>query len=53
MAKTSNKAAQDEAAARWEEAARRTEKMIALLTEIRDHMARLTPGSPDLSSGDL
>ena len=48
----SNKAAHDEAAARWEEAAARTEKMIALLTEIRDHMARIAPGPPDLSAGN-
>ena len=32
--------------ARWEESAARTEKMINLLTEIRDHMARIATGSP-------
>jgi hypothetical protein len=32
-------------AVRWEESAVRTEKMIGLLTEIRDHMARIAAGS--------
>jgi hypothetical protein len=32
--------------ARWEESAVRTEKMIGLLTEIRDHMARIVAGPP-------
>ena len=30
-------------AALWQEAAARTERMIALLTEIRDHLARIAP----------
>lgn len=30
--------------ARWEESAARSEKMIELLGEIRDHMARIAPG---------
>ena len=33
-------------AVRWEEAAARTEKMIGLLTEIRDQIARIAPDSP-------
>ena len=38
-----NAQALDENAVRWQEAAARTEKMIALLTDIRDHVARLSP----------
>ena len=37
---TRNARALDENADRWQESAARAEKMIALLTEIRDHMAR-------------
>jgi large-conductance mechanosensitive channel len=33
----------DESAALWREAAARTERMIALLTEIRDLVARIAP----------
>jgi hypothetical protein len=47
-----NEEAHGHASARWQEAAARTEQMIALLTEIRDHMARIAPGSPDLPSGN-
>jgi hypothetical protein len=36
-----NEEALSQTAVRWEEAAARTEKMIGLLTEIRDHMARI------------
>ncbi|HEX3430219.1 MAG TPA: hypothetical protein VHT03_04975 [Rhizomicrobium sp.] len=36
----------DQTAGRWQEAAARTEKMITLLTEIRDHMAKIAPASP-------
>jgi hypothetical protein len=32
-----------QSAAQWPEAAARTERMIALLTEIRDHLARIVP----------
>lgn len=35
-------------AAQWQEAAVRTERMIVLLTEIRDHVARIAP--PDASA---
>ena len=31
---------------RWQESAARTDKMIGLLTEIRDHLAKNTPASP-------
>jgi len=41
-----NAEALDQTAARWQESAARTEKMIALLTEIRDHTAKLAPGTP-------
>jgi len=41
-----NAKALDENSARWEEAAARTEKMIALLTEIRDHTAKLAAPAP-------
>lgn len=41
-----NAAALEQSAARWDESVARTEKMIGLLTEIRDHMARIAPGSP-------
>ena len=34
-----NAQALDENSVRWQESAARTEKMIALLTEIRDHLA--------------
>jgi hypothetical protein len=34
-----NAQALDDNVARWQESAARTEKMIALLTEIRDHLA--------------
>jgi hypothetical protein len=33
-------------AARWDASVTRTEQMIGLLTEIRDHMARIAPGTP-------
>ena len=36
-------------AAQWQEAAARTERMIALLTEIRDQLARIAP--PDMPAG--
>lgn len=36
----------DQTAARWQESAARTEKMIALLTDIRDHMARIALPAP-------
>jgi hypothetical protein len=35
----------EESAALWQEAAARTERMIALLTEIRDLVARIAPTS--------
>jgi uncharacterized membrane protein YccC len=38
-----NAEARDENTARWQEAAARTEKMIGLLTEIRDQLARISP----------
>jgi hypothetical protein len=38
----------EQSAALWHEAAARTERMIALLTEIRDHVARMAP--PDASA---
>ncbi|HEX4158483.1 MAG TPA: hypothetical protein VHY79_08400 [Rhizomicrobium sp.] len=38
-------------ALRWQAAAARTEKMIELLTEIRDHMARIAPDAPELPDG--
>lgn len=40
-----NAEALEQNAARWDESVARTEKMIGLLTEIRDHMARIAPGS--------
>ena len=45
MAKRNSEALQQNAV-RWDEAAARTEKMIALLTEIRDQIARNAPDSP-------
>jgi hypothetical protein len=39
----------EQSAAQWQEAAARTERMIALLTDIRDHVARIAP--PDASTG--
>lgn len=45
-----NREALDQAAIRGTEAAARTEKMIALLTEIRDHMARNKPETPAKNS---
>jgi hypothetical protein len=33
-------------AVRWEESALRSDKVIALLTEIRDHMAKMAPLPP-------
>jgi len=41
-----NAAALEQTAARWDESVARTEKMIGLLTEIRDHMARIAPSGP-------
>jgi hypothetical protein len=41
-----NAEALDQTAARWQESAARTEKMIALLTEIRDHMAKIATVAP-------
>jgi hypothetical protein len=41
-----NARALDENVSRWQEAAARTEKMITLLTEIRDHMERIAPLPP-------
>ncbi|HLY07362.1 MAG TPA: hypothetical protein VKR31_16570 [Rhizomicrobium sp.] len=41
-----NAQAIEQNAARWDESVARTEKMIGLLTEIRDHMARIAPRSP-------
>lgn len=38
-----NAEALDRNEARWNEAAARTEKMIELLTEIRDHAAKIAP----------
>lgn len=40
---TRNAQALTDNAARWQESAARTDKMIALLTEIRDHMASMAP----------
>ncbi|HEY2445595.1 MAG TPA: hypothetical protein VGI20_07655 [Rhizomicrobium sp.] len=37
---------------RWKESAARTEKMIELLTEIRDHAARIAPNSPGSGTGN-
>jgi hypothetical protein len=33
----------EQSATQWHEAAARSERMIALLTEIRDHLARIAP----------
>jgi len=41
-----NAEALDQTAVRWQESAARTEKMIVLLTEIRDHMAKIAPDTP-------
>src|SRR5262245_36950994 len=40
----------EESAAQWQEAAARSERMIALLTEIRDQVTRIAP--PDASTGE-
>jgi hypothetical protein len=43
----------EQTAAQWREAAARTERMIALLTEIRDHVARIAPpDAPARTPGD-
>jgi hypothetical protein len=39
-------------AVQWQEAAARTERMIALLTEIRDHLARIAPGDAPKAQSD-
>jgi hypothetical protein len=39
----------EQSAALWQEAAARTERMIALLTEIRDQLAKIAP--PGASAG--
>jgi hypothetical protein len=41
-----NAKAMDENIVRWERAGGRTEKMIGLLTEIRDHLSRMAPPAP-------
>jgi hypothetical protein len=40
---TRNAQALTDNAVRWQEASARTDRMIALLTEIRDHMANIAP----------
>lgn len=42
-----NAEALDQTAARWQESAARTEKMIGLLTEIRDYLAKIPPDAPE------
>jgi hypothetical protein len=41
----------EESAALWQEAAKRTERMIALLTEIRDLVARIAPPETSAQEG--
>jgi hypothetical protein len=41
-----NDRTREESDAQWREAAARTERMIALLTEIRDQLARIIPAEP-------
>jgi len=45
-----NAQALDANAARWKESVERTEKMIGLLTEIRDHMAKIAPHDSEPAS---